>query len=101
MNELQQLIARYQKNFAPPEHVPPKSQYDEAIAGINKTVDRVIDGYARALAILNSNPQADAKFKATVTQKLTSYYKHRHQDSEAGLAELIQGALDRPLPAKE
>ena len=101
MNELQQLIARYQKNFAPPEPIPRKSQYDEAIVGINKTVDRVIDGYARALAILNSNPQADAKFKATVAQKLTSYYKHRHQDSEAGLAELIRDALDKPLPARE
>jgi len=101
MNELQQLIAGYRKNFAPPEPVPPKSQYDEALAGINKTLDRVIDGYARALAILNSNPQADVKFKATVTQKLTSYYKYRHQDSEAGLPELIRGALDKPLPAKD
>ena len=97
MNELMRLIREYQKNIAPPERIPPRSQYEEAIAGINKTVDRVIDGYARALAILNSNPQADAKFKAAVRERLTSYYKHRHQDSEAGLAELVSGVLEKPL----
>jgi hypothetical protein len=101
VNELPQLVAAYRRNFAPPQAIPAGPQYDEEMAGINKTVDRVIDGYARTLAILNSNPQADAKFKATVTQKLTSYYKHRHQDSEAGLTELIAGVLETPLPVKE
>jgi hypothetical protein len=100
-NELQQLIAEYRKNFAPPEAIPPKSQYDATAAGINKTLDRVIDAYARALSIMNSNPRADEKLKASVTQRLTSYYKHRHQESEVGLAELIAGVLEQPLPGKE
>lgn len=101
LNELQQLIAEYRKNFAPPEAIPPKSQYDATAAGINKTLDRVIDAYARALSIMNSNPRADEKLKASVTQRLTSYYKYRHQDSEAGLTELIAGVLQTPLPVQQ
>ena len=100
-NELQSLIAEYRKNFAPPEAIPPKSQYDATAAGINKTLDRIIDGYARALSIMNSNPRANQKLKASVTQQLTSYYKQRHQDSEAGLTELIAGVLETPLPVKQ
>ena len=101
INELQQLVAEYRKNFAPPEAIPPKSRYDATAARINKTLDRVIDAYARALSIMNSNPQADKKLKASVTERLTSYYQYRHQDSEAGLMELIAGVLQTPLPVKE
>ncbi len=101
INELPQLIAQYRKNFAPPEAIPARSQYDATAAGINKTLDRIIDGYARALSIMNSNPQANEKLKASVMQQLTSYYKERHQDSEAGLTELIAGVLQTPLPVKQ
>ena len=96
-NELPRLMAEYRKNIAPPQVMPPKSQYDATAAGINKTLDRVIDAYARALSIMNSNPRANEKLKASVTQQLTSYYKERHQDSEAGLSELIAGVLETPM----
>ena len=101
LNELQQLIEQYRKNFAPPEAIPPKSQYDALAAGINKTLDRVIDAYARALSIMKSNPHVDEKLKTSVTERLTSYYKHRHQDSVTGLNELIAGVLQKPLPVRE
>ena len=68
----------------------------EFVTSGGRGVDTVT--YARALAIMNSNPQADEKMKADVTAKLTDYYKQRHQDSEAGLTELIAGVLEKPLP---
>jgi hypothetical protein len=46
---------------------------------------------------------SDAQYAQSKTgwlNNLTSFYKFRHQDSDAGLTELIASVVSKPLPAK-
>jgi hypothetical protein len=66
-----------------------------ALANINQIVDRMIDAYARAVALAT-----DAKFadqKKTWQTLLTDWYKYRYQ-KEDGMNELVAGILSKPLP---
>jgi hypothetical protein len=68
-----------------------------ALANINQLVDRMIDGYARAVALAGT----DAKFAAQKTewnQSLTDWYKFRNGGKEDGLKEMLAGILSKPLP---
>jgi hypothetical protein len=67
-----------------------------ALANINQIVDRMIDGYARAVA-LATDPKL-AEQKAAWQQNLTDWYKFRNADKTDGLPELIAGILAKPLP---
>jgi hypothetical protein len=66
-----------------------------AVANINQVVDRVIDGYARAVA-LATDPKL-ATQKAAWQARLAELYKYRFK-SEAGMNEFIAGVLSKPLP---
>ena len=66
-----------------------------ALANINQIVDRMIDAYARAVALAT-----DAKFadqKKTWQTLLTDWYKYRYQ-KEDGMNEMVAGILSKPLP---
>jgi hypothetical protein len=70
-----------------------------ALANINQIVDRMIDGYARAVALAGS----DASYATQKTQwneSLTQWYKFRNAtDTQlAGLKDLLAGILSKPLP---
>lgn len=68
-----------------------------ALANINQLVDRIIDAYARAVALAGT----DAKFstvKAAWNENLTNLYKFRNNDKTDGLDQLIAGILSKPLP---
>ena len=68
-----------------------------ALANINQLVDRIIDAYARAVALAG----ADTKFstvKAAWTENLTNLYKFRNNNTTEGLDQLIAGILSKPLP---
>ncbi len=67
-----------------------------ALANINQLVDRMIDAYARAVA-LAGNDAAFAGHKTAWNESLTQWYKFRHQ-SETGMPEFIAGVLSKPLP---
>lgn len=65
---------------------------------LNQVVDRMIDAYARAIALAT-----DAKFaqvKADWMKELTAFYKFRHEGAETGLNEFIAGILAKPLPTE-
>jgi hypothetical protein len=98
-NELRQLVTDYQIAF--PQNVPipdeKREQYDRIYARIGTVQDRIIDAYARVAAILNADPKADAARKSVVMNNLTSYYKARHDNSDAGLQELVAGVMSKPL----
>jgi hypothetical protein len=67
-----------------------------ALANINQLVDRMIDGYARAVALAG----ADAKLapqKTEWTASLTQWYKFRN-NSETGMNEFVASVLSKPLP---
>jgi hypothetical protein len=68
-----------------------------ALANINQLVDRMIDGYARAVAIAGT----DAKFatqKPVWQESLTTWYKFRNNDSDTGMTQMVAGILSKPLP---
>jgi hypothetical protein len=71
---------------------------DVLLNKINYALDRVIDAYARTIALANANP---SKYGATVTALrpvLATLYKQRHEGQETGLNEMIAGILNKPLP---
>jgi hypothetical protein len=60
------------------------------------TADRAIDAYARAVALSAKPEQAEARTK--ILAQLTALYKNFHNNSDAGLDELIATVLSKPLP---
>lgn len=68
-----------------------------ALANINQIIDRMIDAYARAVALAGT----DAKFAAAKTgwsESLTTWYKYRNGDKTDGMEQLVAGILQKPLP---
>ena len=68
-----------------------------ALANINQIVDRMIDGYARAVALAGN----DANFsqpKAVWNESLTTWYKYRNNNATTGMDQLVAGILSKPLP---
>lgn len=68
-----------------------------ALANINQIVERMIDGYARAVALAGNDAQF-AKQKAVWLESLTTWYKYLHNGSDAGMSEMIAGIVSKPLP---
>ena len=60
-------------------------------------VDRVIDAYARAVALSGNNPE-HASVTKNAKPELVQIYKMRHGDSDAGLDKLVSEVLTKPLP---
>jgi len=67
-----------------------------ALANINQLIDRMIDGYARAVALAGTDSKL-ATQKTAWTESLTQWYKFRN-NSETGMNELVAGILSKPLP---
>ncbi|HEX9422118.1 MAG TPA: hypothetical protein VF899_02675, partial [Pyrinomonadaceae bacterium] len=68
-----------------------------AIANINQLVDRIIDALARAVAVAGTDA-ASQQSKAQWLARLTELYKFRHNQSDAGLTDLIASVMSKPLP---
>ncbi len=88
------LSADYGARFA---NKPETPESKAALDNLNKVVDKIIDAYARAVALAGNDPQTQ-RAKAAWMQPLTNFYKFRHESSDAGLNEFIAGVLTRPLP---
>ena len=68
-----------------------------ALENVNKVLDKMIDAYARAVALAGSDPQHQ-NAKAQWMSRLTELYKFRHAGSDIGLNDLIARVLSQPLP---
>lgn len=68
-----------------------------ALENINQIIDRMIDAYARAVALAGNDAQYAAAKKAWM-DSLSTWYKFRHNQNDAGLNEMIAGILAKPLP---
>jgi len=68
-----------------------------AIANINQLVDRIIDALARAVAVAGTDAPSQQS-KAQWLARLTELYKFRHNQSDAGLTDLIASVMSKPLP---
>jgi hypothetical protein len=84
----------YKRRFA---NQPETPESKAAIDGVNKVIDHIIDAYARAIALAGNDAQHQAN-KAEWTKRVTDLYKFRHENSDAGLNELIASVLSKPLP---
>jgi hypothetical protein len=89
------LASDYEANYKGKDETPESKL---AVENINQVVDRMIDAYARAVALAGNEPAEQANKKLWMEQ-LTIWYKYRNK-SEAGLNELIAGILAKPLPAE-
>lgn len=69
-----------------------------ALANIHQVVDRMIDGYARAVALAGSDANL-ATQKAAWTESLKQWYKFRNpNEPETAVDTFIAGILSKPLP---
>lgn len=68
-----------------------------ALANIHQLVDRMIDGYARAVAVAGSDSKFTAQ-KPIWQESLTTWYKFRNNNVTDGMNELVAGILAKPLP---
>ena len=69
-----------------------------AVENINQVVDRMIDAYARAVALAGNEPAEQANKKLWMDE-LTKWYTYRNK-SQTGLPELIAGILSKPMPGQ-
>jgi tetratricopeptide (TPR) repeat protein len=88
------LSADYSKRFANQAETP---ESKAALETLNKVIDRIIDAYARAVALTGNEPAQQAK-KTEWLKHLTDLYKFRHENSDAGLSEFLAGVIATPLP---
>ena len=63
---------------------------------ITHLIERTIDAYARAVALSTKPEQKEARDK--ILAQLTALYKNVHNNSDAGLNELIATVLSKPMP---
>lgn len=68
-----------------------------ALANINQLVDRMIDAYARAVALAGSDATF-AQAKTGWNDSLIQWYKFRNGDKTDGMDQLVAGILSKPLP---
>ena len=92
----QTMSAAYQKEFADKPETPASKA---ALDKLGVVMDRIVDAYARAIATAGTDPKTEASRKEWLTA-MTTYYKFRHNNSDAGINEFIQTALQKPLPPK-
>ncbi|HET9478292.1 MAG TPA: hypothetical protein VFO72_03040 [Pyrinomonadaceae bacterium] len=90
------MSADYQTKFA---NKPETPESKAALEKLNVLMDRIIDAYARAIAIAGTDPKTEQSRKEWLGQ-LTNYYKFRKGGSDAGLTEFIASSVQKPLPPK-
>lgn len=83
----------YKSNFAGKDETPESKL---ALANINQIIDRMIDAYARAVALAGNDPKF-ASPKSSWNESLRTWYKFRN-GSDAGMSEMVANILTKPLP---
>jgi len=91
--EFAQISAKYNEEFGTK---PPSKEQAAALERVGQVAERAIDAYARAVALSTGPEQQAAKSK--LLAQLTDLYKNFHNNSDAGLNELISTVLSKPLP---
>lgn len=70
--------------------MPDSKSKDDLLQRANLILDKVIEQYARAVALATGKPQYQT-LHDQVLQDLTTYYKYRHKNSDEGLQKYIDG----------
>jgi tetratricopeptide (TPR) repeat protein len=90
----EKLSADYKAKFEGKDETPESKL---ALENINQVIDRIIDAYARAVALAGSDAAIQNHKKAWM-DTLTTWYKYRHNQSDVGLTDLIASVMTKPLP---
>ncbi len=98
--EFAQLSTEYNEKFGAQRG---SAEQQAMLERINRAGNQAVDSFARAIALSDpQNPrstgsasQLTPEFRAKVLQQLTALYKGLHNDSDAGLSELIATVLSR------
>jgi hypothetical protein len=93
-SEYEPLARDFATRYAGKETTP---ESQAALAQIYPVLDRMIDAYARAVALSQSDPQYTTQ-RPRWQQDLTEFYKTRHNGSTEGLNTLIADVVNTPLP---
>lgn len=91
--EYAQVSAEYNTRFG---NKPPSPEQQAMLERINRLGARAIDAYARAVALSTRPGQQEARSK--MMTQLTLLYKNFHNNSDAGLNEVVANVLSKPLP---
>ena len=91
--EFAQLSAQYNEKFG---GKPSSPEQTAMLNRIQHLVEQTIDAYARAVALNTKPEQQEARTK--ILGQLTALYKSFHNNSDAGLNELIATVLTKPIP---
>jgi hypothetical protein len=96
-SEFKPMAAEYKAKYEGKDETPESAALFNKI---NAVTDRIIDAYARAVALTKPN---EAKALADRRAKLSTFYKQRHDNSEQGMNELVASILSKPimLPGQE
>ncbi len=80
-SDYKKLADEYQQKFPAGQAVPDerKAEYEQYQARLNQIADRIIDAYARAVALNTKTDAASVSFKNDTTATLTNLYKQRHE----------------------
>jgi hypothetical protein len=92
-NEYAKQSADYERLYKGKDETPESKL---ALENVNQIVDRIIDAFARAVAVAGADAPAQ-QAKALRLARLTELYKFR-KGSDAGLNEMIASVLSKPLP---
>ena len=93
----QLLNADYQDQAKRFQGMPSGSAKDEELKKTQALLDKVIDAYARAVAVSEGDTRY-VQVREQFLQDLESYYKYRHNGSNAGMQELINKYKPAPKP---
>jgi tetratricopeptide (TPR) repeat protein len=91
--EFAQISAEYNQKYGQKESSPDQRAM---MARLQKLIEQAIDAYARAVALSKSPQQQESRAK--ILEQLTALYKNFHNNSDAGLNELISTVLSKPMP---
>ena len=88
------LARKFEARYAGKD-VSPESR--AALAEVYQVVDKIVDAYARAVALSGTDAQYEVARRRWL-EELNRYYKTRHNNSLDGLETLIANVLTKPLP---
>jgi hypothetical protein len=91
--EFAQLSTEYNEKYGSKEA---SAEQTAMLQRVMQLAERAIDAYARAVALTGSPQQQEARTR--IMEQLTALYKNFHNNSDAGLDELIATVLSKPLP---
>jgi tetratricopeptide (TPR) repeat protein len=91
--EFAQLSNEYNQKYGGQKESPEQAAMFKRITHL---VEQAIDAYARAVALSTKPEQKDAREK--ILTQLTAIYKNFHNNSDAGLNELLASVLSKPIP---